>query len=332
MRRLRTISDPAECRDAWNRLMPSELVSDLWEVRDCFHRHYRHPLHFVVAEQNGRVTGFLPLTWNEETAQYNYFPGETWEGKTWLEQNRIIADGHDTLRAMLASLDGPYQLRYLRSEGNWNGSGEAVDEIGYLFLPENFGFDVERYFELFSHKTAKKLKKELAAWNDHTVEFQFDDPEDFEILCQMNRSRFGRLSYFHDDRFLDSFRCLLRFLRDRGWLRMVKVIIDGEPAAVDMGSLYNGMLTMLAGGTSGTHPGIAKLINMHHITYACEHKLDSVDFLCGDFNWKTLFHLTPSPLLVLEKKAQLGATPTVTIDPYSSRLASLPSAPGAAHA
>ncbi|MEW5993305.1 MAG: GNAT family N-acetyltransferase [Candidatus Zixiibacteriota bacterium] len=299
--------------------MPIELVSDLWEVRACFHSHYGHPPQFVVAEEDGLIKGFLPLSWNEETGQYNYFPGETWEGKTWLEQNRIIADNRDTLNAMLASLDAPYQLRYLRKEGFWCGDDEQIDEIGYLFVPETCQFDVDRYFEAFSHKTAKRLKKELAGWNRYTVEWRFNRPEDFEILCQMNRSKFGHLSYFHDARFLNSFRSLAQWMHDRSWLRMVTVMVDGEPAAVDMGSLYNGMLTMLAGGTSDKFPGIAKLINMHHITYACEQKLDSVDFLCGDFNWKTLFHLTPVPLYVVEGQAQAAPEEAVSASRYSSR-------------
>jgi len=88
-------------------------------------------------------------------------------------------------------------------------------------------------------------------------------------------------------------------------MRLVTVIVDGEPAAVDMGSIYNGMLTMLAGGVNEKFRGIAKVINMHHIAFSCEQKLDSVDFLCGDFNWKTLFHLTPAPLYMIEKKEQL---------------------------
>ena len=304
MIRVQTVSDISKCQELWMRLMPGELISDIWDVRACFNDRYGNLPRFIVAEENDKVIGFLPLSWNEETGQYNYFPGETWEGKTWLEQNRIIANNSDTLDAMLATLDRPYHLRYLRNEGSWVGLNENVDEVGYLFIPETYEYNVNRYYEAFSHKTAKKLKKELAAWDSHSVEWRFNQPEDFEILSNMNRSRYGRLSYFHDERFLQSFKVLMRFLHDRGWLRIVTVLVDGEPAAVDMGSLYNGMLTMLAGGTSDKFCGIAKVINMHHITFACEQKLDSVDFLCGDFNWKTLFHLTPAPLYMIEGKGK----------------------------
>jgi len=305
MIRVRTITDIDRCRELWNELMPHDLVSDLWEVRACFHHQYGHQPNFVVAEEGGQVVGFLPLSLNKETGQYNYFPGETWEGKTWLEQNRIMAADRTTLNAMLADLRHPYQLRYLRKDWFWCDPNASVDELDYLFLPEAYGFQAEQYLESFSRKSAKKLRKELAVWDNRSIEWRVNRVEDFEVLCDMNRSRFGRLSYFNDERFLESFRSLLRLLEERGWLHLMTLIVDGVPAAVDMGSLYNGMLTMLAGGTNAAFPGIAKVINMRHIRYACDERLDSVDFLCGDFNWKSQFHLTPSPLYVLEGKPQV---------------------------
>lgn len=300
MKKIRIVNDIEECKDLWHKVMPQELVSDIWDVRFCFHSQYNHRPHFIIVEENKNIVGFLPLSWNEELNRYNYFPGETWEGKTWLEQNRIIAANSDVFYEMLNALDQPYHIRYLRKEWSWCNSDERLDEMGYLFIPENYDYNFDRYLESFSNKSVKRLKKELASWELRNIDWRFNEPKDFEILCQMNRSKFGRLSYFQDEKFLNSFHALLRFLDDHKWLRMVSVFVDGEPAAVDMGSLYNGMLTMLAGGTDEKFPGIAKLINIHHIKYACEQKFDSVDFLCGDFNWKPMFHLSPIPLYLLE--------------------------------
>jgi len=302
--RLRTITDPDECRDLWERCLPREVISDLWEVRACFDQHYRHQPHFIVAEQGGRIRGLLPLSRNTETGVFNFFPGETWSGKTWLEQNRIIVENPRLLRDMLAAVPGPYHLRYLRSDDRSAIACEQVDEIGYFFHPPRYDYDMGRYWEEFSHKTAKKLRRELAAWGERGVVWRFDDPEDFELMIEMNLSRYGESSYFFDSRFLASFRRLRDLLQHRGWLRMVTILVEDEPAAVDMGSVYNGTLTMLAGGTNAKFPGVAKLINTHHMTWASEQKLDRVDFLCGDFNWKAMFHLTPVPLYLLERQPQ----------------------------
>jgi hypothetical protein len=319
---VRTYTDEGWCQDLWKRFMPQELVSDLWEVRNCFHQHYRHRLHFVVAERGGRVVGFLPLSWNQETGSYAYFPGETWEGKTWLEQNRIIAESREVLDDMLATLAAPYHLRYLRPDGDIGASQAPIDEIGYLFLPSQVDFDMERYFGLFSTKSAKKLRRELSSWEQRRVTWRYDEPGDFEIMIDMNLRRYGDQSYFHDERFRGSFRSLMRLLTERGWLRLVTVLVDGVPAATDMGSLHNGMLTLLAGGTNGDFPGIAKLINVQHMQWACDNRLDSVDFLCGDFNWKSHFHLTQMPLYVLQNNHL--ATPAEAVEAALSEQYALP--------
>ena len=301
MYRIRVVTELDACRRHWEQIFPREFVSDLWEVRACFDRHYRHEPCFIVAEEHGEVCGLLPLSLNGDSGLYNFFPGETWAGKTWLEQNRVIASSPRMLRDMLAAVPGTYHLRYLRPGAGGANPYEQVDEIGYLFCPPKFGFDMERYYEVFSHKTAKKLRRELAGWNERNVTWRFDDPADFDLLVAMSLGRYGQSSYFHDPRFLNSFRDLRDLLAERGWLRMVTILVDGVPAATDLGSVYNGTLTMLAGGTDGDYPGIAKLINTHHMTWACERRLDRVDFLCGDFNWKTMFHLSPVPLYLLEK-------------------------------
>ena len=66
-----------------------------------------------------------------------------------------------------------------------------------------------------------------------------------------------------------------------------------------MACLYRGTYTVLAGGTAAAFPGVAKLINFHHLERACRERFQLVDFLCGDFTWKIMFHLTPRPLYLL---------------------------------
>ena len=330
MPRIRTVSDFADCRALWQSVIPKEFVSDLWEVRHCFWRHYRHQLCFVVAETNGVVCGLLPLVHNEDTDSFLYFPGETWHGKTWLEQNRLVVPDADVLDMMLAAVPGKYHLRYLLPAAPEGWSEDRLDEIGYFFLPPRFDYELENYFGQFSGKSAKRLRRELQSWEAHRVELINGDPSYFETLVKMNLDRYGEDSYFHDARFLESFRSLFQFLSEQGWLRLTAVLVDGVPAAVDMGCVYNGTYTLLAGGTEAQFPGIAKLINIHHMRWACEQRLQRVDFLCGDFNWKTLFHLAPRPLYVLTgenplDRARTAGEATVWCPPMRERQAGLSS-------
>jgi len=295
---VRIASDLDECQAIWQAVIPGEHITDLWEVRSCFQQHYKRPPNFIVVEDDEGICGLLPLSLIEELRCYGYFPGETWHGKTWLEQNRIyFRNGGPP--ALLSRCNLPYHLNYLSvPDGQINGS-LVVDEIGYLFSPPHYDYDIKNYFEEFSHKSIKQILREVAALEHRGASYRLDNLADFDLMVQLNISRFGTNSYFHDRRFRESFRRLAHFLHDKGWLRFTTVLIGNEPAAVDMGCLYKGEYTLLAGGTSSRFPGIAKLINLHHMQRACNERMQQVDFLCGDFNWKKLFHLSPRPLYML---------------------------------
>ncbi|RJX33954.1 MAG: GNAT family N-acetyltransferase [Desulfarculus sp.] len=297
------VSDLDQCRELWTGLLPQEFLTDLWEVRACFQRHFQRPPAFVVCRDGGQVKGLLPLSWLEESGGYGFFPGETWQGKTWLEQNRILAQGEGTLEALLSSCPSPFHLRYLSDWGLPLAETAPVDEIGYLFHPPRYGYDLENYFQEFSGKSRKQILREVGRLEERGLELRYDHAPDFDLMVSLNRDRFGGHSYFADPRFIAGFRELFNLLRERGWLRLTTVILGGRPAAVDMGAVYQGVYTLLAGGTDPETPGVAKLINLQHMRLACRERLREVDFLCGDFTWKKMFHLFPRPLYLLSDQA-----------------------------
>lgn len=297
--------DPDECKFIWKKLWPVKGFFDLWQVRSCFHDSYSRPLSFHVVEDNNKAVGFLALCWNEEEQKYVQFPGETWRGKTWLEQNRVIAGTPEIFYRLIDSVPGPLHLRYLNGN-SLEGVSDLIrtDEMGYIFLPGQYGYSFENYQQSFAGKFRKKLRADLRKFEEKNIRFRFDRFEDIEHMLQMNRDCFGENSFFSDLRFHRSFLKLAGFLEKFGMLRITTVLIDGAVAAIDMGALWQKSYTLLAGGTNREFPGVAKLINLHHMEWSCSQRLELVDFLCGDFNWKERFHLTPIPLyeLCLEKQ------------------------------
>lgn len=299
MKNIHVITDIKECGRIWNQVVPREHLSDLWEVRECFQNQYRHKPYFVVHEDKKGINGFLPLSINEDTGNYVCFPGETWSGKTWLEQNRLIAKNNLILQNMMKMVNGSYNLRYLQQVEWLKEEDKIIDEIGYHFIPSNYDNNIEQYFTEFSGKSIKRLKREIEVFENRGIEYVYDNDDDFNTMVSLNLNRYGEYSYFGDSRFNNSFHSLAKLFRENNSLRMTTVLIEGQVAAVDMGCVYNNTYTLLAGGTNAEFPGVAKLINLHHMKWACEQKLGRVDFLCGDFNWKTQFHLTPHPLYQL---------------------------------
>ncbi len=294
--RIRISEDLEECRRLWT-VNPPACLFDMWTVREAFaHSFHREP-YFIVAEQGGAVSGLLPLSWIEENQCFGYFPGETWRGKTWLEQNKLWATGHETVQALLEAVPDAAHLRYMTSEP-WHSSETALceDEEGYLFYPGRYGYDSQRYWQEFSGKSRKQLAREMAALAARGVSVRYDHLPDADVMFRMNLESFWEYSYFLDPRFLGAFESLISRLHQSGMLRITTVLIGGKIAAVDVGALWNNTFTVLAGATHRDFPGVAKLINFHHLDRACEKRFDSVDFLCGDFGWKKRFHLAARPL------------------------------------
>ena len=308
MNRVRVFEDPEACRRLWEQVWPQACIFDLWPVRACFRDHFRRPSLFIVLEKKGVPSGLLALSWIEEEGYYGHFPGETWQGKTWLEQNKILAENEADLQTLLESVPGRLALRYLDNITVLGGRTIPVDEVGYLFFPKQYDFRFENYLNTFSGKSRKTIRRELERLHERKVSFRYNHLEDVDRMLAMNLEAFGEGSFFHDTRFYNAFIDLITWLHRSGGLRLTSVIIGGRLAAVDVGAVWQNTYTVMGGGTHPDFPGVAKLINFHHLEWACQQRLALVDFLCGEFNWKARFHLNPRPLYKLSAPEAQSAT------------------------
>ena len=301
---IRICTDTEEARFLWERHWPKSCLFDLWAVRACFHNSFHRPLHFLVVDQWRTCCGMLALSWIEEERYFGHFPGEVWQGKTWLEQNKILASTPEAFQLLWEHTPAATEIRYLDHPGYFgNNHPMPMDEIGYLFYPHQYDYSFETYWQGFSGKSRKKLNHELKRLETPGVSYRYDHLADIELLFRLNLESFGQQSYFSNEQFLKSFANPAAWLHDNNLLRVTTVLIGGKVAAVDMGAVWNNTYTVLAGGTQADFPGVAKLINLCHLKWSCLQRFACVDFLCGDFNWKNRFHLTPRPLYQI-KKAQ----------------------------
>ena len=242
----------------------------------------------------------IALSWIDEIQSFGHFPGETWQGKTWLEQNKIITSNAYIFNELMGHVPTSANIRYLTRESLRPAAEDLItDEIGYLFFPNRFGYSFQNYLQQFSGKSRKKLTRELERLEVFGITFRHNDMSDLPLLFRMNQEAFGEWSYFKDSRFLHSFEELSVWLKENDLLRITTVLLGDKVAAVDMGAVYGSTYTVLAGGTNPDFPGIAKLINFHHLEWACQSRMATVDFLCGNFGWKERFHLTPRPLFTI---------------------------------
>lgn len=297
MVRIQICEDPGECAHIWEKSWPRECFFDHWDVRNFFAASYKRQPYFLIARKQEKIEGMLALSRIEESRSFAHFPGETWRGKTWLEQNKIPASSPQVFNELLASVPGPTHLRYLTRESvPIKNTPVALDEVGYLFFPGAYGFSFQKYMEEFSGKSRKKLTRELAELEKHGVAFRYNHTDDINCLFRMNLESYGEMSYFYDPSFLDSFEKLVVWLHQTKMLRTTTLLLGGTVAAVDIGAIWNNSYTVLAGATNPEFKGVAKMMNFHHLEWSCLQHLKVVDFLCGDFGWKQRFHLAPRPL------------------------------------
>ena len=296
MIRKRIVTDLDECGVLWSFLGGGRNLSDLWDFRLCFYRHFKNEPFFLVLEDGQGILGIVPLCHLEREDIFLFFPGETWQGKTWLERTPIYCRDLEALSELLAACPSRTYLRYIEADENTLPAELELDEIGYILHPPELDFSMDEYYRRFSWKKLKAIKKEIASILVPESSWHVNRPADYDLMVRMNQSRFGPQSYFHDPRFREGFREVVDWLHQRGWLRMVSLEIRGQIAAVDLGALFDSTYVVFLGGTHADFRGVAKVMNMHHIEFAVEQGVSRVDFLCGDFYWKKLWHLDPQPL------------------------------------
>jgi hypothetical protein len=292
----RFVTDLETCRQLWNTFIPTSVVSDMWEFRMCFHRHFGHQPCFMILEDADGISGMMPISYIDCGDKIGFFPGEIWKEKTWLERTPLYVRDRGILDELLYSCPEGTYLRYMEAPQEPYSQLLALDEVGYALYPSQFDFKLESYSRRFSNKKFKAIIKVIDSIKELGSRFYINRLEDFDTLVNMNIENFGENSYLHDYRFRNSFQDIILFLHKNGWLRMTSLEIMGKTVAVDIGSLYNGVYTIYLGGASRDLPGVAKVMNMYHIEYAFQNRIFKVDFLCGDFHWKKLWHLNPEPL------------------------------------
>jgi hypothetical protein len=290
------ITDLDECQKLWGTFIRPRRVSDLWEFRLCFQRYFNCKPCFLILEDQEGMAGMAPLSYVAETDMFVFFPGETWKGMTWTERTPLYLRDPAFLSELLFSCPERTYLRYMEVPEESLLPDLEVDEIGYVLYPLILDCGVATYHKRFATKKLKGIMKVIRSLTDTDTTFHFNRLQDFDVLVQMSHQNFGANSYLHDYRFRESFRDILNFFQRKGCLRMVSIEINGTVAAIDLGAVYQGTYALFLGGTHPGFPGIAKAMNMHHVQFACNEGLRKIDFLCGDFHWKKLWHLDPEPL------------------------------------
>lgn len=310
------VTDLDQCEQLWKTFIRPACVSDLWEFRLCLHHHFQYRPCFLVIEDRQGVAAMLPLSYADHIETFVFFPGELWENKTWLERTPYYCRNSRFFALLMSMCPEKIFLRYLNIPQGFVYPGLTPDEIGYVLYPRNFDCNLSLYWKRFSRKKYKSIHKAIHAFYDQDCTFHINRMNDFDKLVDLSLQQFGAQSFLQDIRFREGFREIMHVLHGYKMLRMVSIEINGIVAAVDLGGLFEGTYSVFFGGTHQGFPGVAKVINGYHIEFSCEERLKKVDFLCGDFYWKKLWHFDTEPLYKFQS-ADLIAEENVALSDVS---------------
>ncbi|MEZ4552083.1 MAG: hypothetical protein R2874_16900 [Desulfobacterales bacterium] len=100
---------------------------------------------------------------------------------------------------------------------------------------------------------------------------------DITELFRLNMAAFTSDSYFSDARFCRSFERFAMYLRDMGMLKSPPPLWK-EKLQPWTWVLFSTTPTRLWAGAPHGFVGIAKVINLHHLEWACHNRMEAVDF------------------------------------------------------
>ena len=309
-------------RDKWNDLLTSSRSSSVFLTHEWLSSWWRHlaedrRLSIIVARQNGRLAGVLPLAARQ--AQYSRmmprlleFLGSGQIGSDYLDA--IIAAGRESeVNAAFAqhchTRGLMLQLSQLRT-GNCRAAllAESLGALGWAAADTKLnicpyidltGMTWEKYLEEGGPNIRKNLKRYLRVLPKHfTVQVDcIKSPSEaaaaLEVVMDLHRKRWevaGTSEAFQTPAVVTFHHEFVRLAAEQGWLRILVLRLNGRPAASLYGLRYGPTFYFYQ---SGFDPEFSKysvgVVTMGlAIKTAIEEGALEYDFLHGDEEYK--FH------------------------------------------
>lgn len=277
--RITIVTDVAACKALWDAWSPRAALCDLWEFRFAFYNAFHFPLHFVVADREGDTVGVLPLWYQKELERYLWF-GDTGDEFNWQEDTTFWVQDSEVLRTLLTEAPTPLVLTSLTEDAAhmaqelFNDRVRPMNSKAVLPLDDIQG--AEQFLERLPKKLRSNVRRDLRRMAELKIEMVYDDPSDFEVLVQMNKSRFED-SPFYDPRLEQVFRSL----RTSGPFtsHLFAARLHGKTIAVDCVFLWNRiMYPMLCAADIEAASGIGHYMNIVDIEQALAHNVHLIDF------------------------------------------------------
>jgi len=281
-----------ECEKLWNNFSNNSNMFDLWEYRKCFYDENFFEPHFIIGKKENKTIGVIPLWKVLNGEYYEFFGGD------FTERNKFFVKDDSTIPKFIEQLPKNTHLAYIDNDEAVKANPLDMAQITkryYLDLEEH-GYSVEKYLNSFSKKHKKNVLREIRALSKFNLKVVHNRIDDFDAMVQLNKSRFGKDSFFAEESFVKSFKKLIETAKKRKELHLISIEYENKVVAVDLALKYNDEYHVLMGGNDYKVKNAGKLLILEHINNAIKQKARVIDFLSTDSGWKNLWNLKSEPV------------------------------------
>ncbi len=288
------ISDVEEAKKIWQKLSPDQNIYDNWDFRFCFYKYFNHPLRFYAGYVQGEPVGLLPLQYNAELKLLEFFGG------SFMEENHVfVKKGYEKfIPDFYENICEPARLEDVCDGSPFESSfsvleNKYVADLSGLKSADEY---LAKYFKAKGRNAIKKKARFIETLKPAIIENNY---EDFDLLMELNKERFGKGSSFNKPFRYEIYHDLLKTNLD---IRMMTFVIDGTREAVTFGIKYKNIFVGINGGTrEEAHQDLRTYITVKKIEKAISLGADKYDAGIEDLGWKENWHFQKIPQRILVK-------------------------------
>jgi CelD/BcsL family acetyltransferase involved in cellulose biosynthesis len=285
---IKVVSNFEKAQSVWNQLSPKEFWYDEWDVRYLFHQAFNYPIRFYTCFHLGKPVAVLPLQLNTQDQVLEFF------GTGYCEENRVFyAHGFSSwITSLYQSLKEPARLATIRSQNEFTEKF-ALEDYKYTLSLANYSTLDDYLKQEFRAKRRKNIKRSLREIEEKNIELAEGNPQNLELLFQLNLQRFGKDSSFYKSYLPDVFRQMLSL--NYQW-QLLTFKIAGQKRAVSLAVLYQDTYLYHNSGTDlRTVPNLGTLVLLKNIERAILSKAKVFDAGLENLGWKERWHFQKIP-------------------------------------
>lgn len=290
---LKVHTDMEKCFSLWDTFSPKETLFDEWDVRYSFYQGFKHKPHFYTIYEGRKALGVLPLWFNKEEKNFEFFGG--W----WPEGNSFFVRDEHLVDFFIATLPTPVNLWSLRKDQPLDrlrvfGKVQVDPDMNYFKNIDGVS-SIESLLKEYKKKDRHNLNADYQRMRNYGVRLEVVDTNKqaqlqvLEKMFEMNRKRFINTkdkSSFEQEEYRIAFRQLVKNAGSYD-VKFFVAKIQKHIAAIDMIVTHNDTYYQFQGVNDiKRFNGIGTYMVYIELKDAIDNGYKMVDCLQEDHTWK----------------------------------------------